>query len=89
MGEVGVKAIPGPESNPRILQYANESGIQNYNSDELAWCSVFIDWVAYKAEMERTNKPAARSWLRNVRSLTDSICTNKDNWIAIRKNTEL
>lgn len=71
MAEVGVEEIPGPESNPKILQYAKESGILNYTSDEMAWCSVFINWAAHKAGLERTNSPAARSWLRVGIPVTD------------------
>ena len=62
MAEIGVKEIAGPEANPRILQYAKDCGI-TYNSDETAWCSVFMNWVAFKSGLERTNKGTARSWL--------------------------
>lgn len=62
MAEIGVKEISGPEANPRIIQYARDCGI-HYTSDETAWCSVFMNWVAQKAGLERTNKATARSWL--------------------------
>ncbi len=62
MAEIGVKEVTGPEANPRILQYAKDCGI-HYKSDETPWCSVFMNWVAFKSGLERTNKGTARSWL--------------------------
>lgn len=61
--EIGTREINGPQSNKKILQYAKETGFKNYTSDELAWCSLFINWVAYKAGLERSKKLTARSWL--------------------------
>ncbi|MCA6079119.1 TIGR02594 family protein [Fulvivirga sedimenti] len=61
--EIGVKEISGPKANPRILQYAKDLGVNNYTSDEAAWCSLFMNWVALKSNLERSNKLSARSWL--------------------------
>ncbi len=61
--EIGVKEIYGKASNPRILEYAKDTGFSNYTSDESAWCSLFLNWVAFKSGLERTNKLTARSWL--------------------------
>lgn len=61
--EIGTKEINGPQSNKRILQYAKETGFTNYTSDEFAWCSLFINWVAKKAGLEQSKELTARSWL--------------------------
>ena len=61
--EIGVREVRGSQSNPRIIQYAEEAGFTNYTSDESAWCSLFANWVAFKAGLERSNSLAARSWL--------------------------
>ncbi len=63
MHEAGTTEARGSISNERILQYAKESGFENYNSDSIPWCSVFMNWIAMKAGYERTNKANARSWL--------------------------
>ncbi len=63
MREAGVAEAQGSLSNERILQYAEEAGFQNYQSDDVAWCSLFMNWVAKEAGYERTNSLAARSWL--------------------------
>ncbi|MGY5851430.1 C40 family peptidase [Salegentibacter sp. F14] len=61
--EIGVKEISGAKSNEKILSYAKDCGFKGYTSDETAWCSLFINWVAHQAGMKRSNSLAARSWL--------------------------
>lgn len=63
MGEVGIKEFPEEQSNPRILEYAEEAEFPDYHSDDIAWCSLFMNWVAKKSGMERSKDLAARSWL--------------------------
>ncbi|MEO0404527.1 MAG: TIGR02594 family protein [Bacteroidota bacterium] len=63
MHEAGTAEARGSISNERILQYAQESGFTNYDSDSIPWCSVFMNWVALKSDVERTKKANARSWL--------------------------
>ncbi|MEQ8477017.1 TIGR02594 family protein [Fulvivirga sp.] len=61
--ELGQQEISGSANNQRIVDYATESGIIGISNDEVPWCSTFINWVAFKAGLSRTNKPNARSWL--------------------------
>lgn len=61
--ELGTEEIEGEKHNPRILSYAKETGIKGITSDEVAWCSTFVNWVAWKAGLQRSGKPNARSWL--------------------------
>ncbi|MGK7392741.1 MAG: TIGR02594 family protein [Candidatus Cyclobacteriaceae bacterium M2_1C_046] len=61
--ELGTKELPGSDHNPIIVDYAKQTGFNWINDDETPWCSIFINWVALKAELERTNKANARSWL--------------------------
>ncbi|HNP19215.1 MAG TPA: TIGR02594 family protein [Fulvivirga sp.] len=63
MGELGQREIVGEIDNPRIVNYAVESGIAGVSNDDIAWCSNFVNWVAFKADLKRTNKANARSWL--------------------------
>ncbi|MEM6523259.1 MAG: TIGR02594 family protein [Bacteroidota bacterium] len=62
--ELGQKEISGSSNNDRIVRYARESGIVGISSDEVPWCSTFVNWVAFKAGLKRTNKANARSWLK-------------------------
>lgn len=61
--EIGVSEIPGEEDRSRILQYAEEGGLEGVTADETPWCSIFMNWIATRAGVERTGKANARSWL--------------------------
>jgi uncharacterized protein (TIGR02594 family) len=61
--ELGTEEIPGEEHNPEILKYASETGIQGITTDEIPWCSTFVNWVAWKCGLQYSGKPNARSWL--------------------------
>ncbi|SHE41127.1 TIGR02594 family protein [Mariniphaga anaerophila] len=61
--ELGTEEIPGNRHNPEILKYAKETGISGITSDEIPWCSTFVNWVAKKAGLQSSGKANARSWL--------------------------
>lgn len=60
--ELGVCEISGPESNPRILEYAKEAHFDNYQHDETAWCALFCNWALEKAGHPGTASLMARSF---------------------------
>lgn len=59
--EVGERERAGSEENPRILQYHATTTLKA-TSDEVPWCSSFVNWVMARTQMERTNSAAAKSW---------------------------
>lgn len=61
-GERGVREVAGPRDNPRIEEYQRAT---NYHadSDEVAWCSSFANWVMKTAGIRGTGLANARSWL--------------------------
>ncbi|HKL33687.1 MAG TPA: TIGR02594 family protein [Tangfeifania sp.] len=61
--EIGTEEIRGEEHNPEVLKYAKDTGIKGITTDEIPWCSNFVNWVAWKAGLQFTGKPNARSWL--------------------------
>lgn len=63
MSQYGVEEQQGKPHNPIILDYFKQIGHQWVQSDETAWCSAFMNWVALLAGVERTGKLNARSWL--------------------------
>lgn len=63
VAELGQKEIAGPEDNQSIVRYAKESGFDWVNDDETPWCSIFVNWIAVKAGVERSKAANARSWL--------------------------
>lgn len=69
--QLGVKEISGTENNSQIVKYAKETGIEHINTDEVPWCSTFINWCAKKAGLPMSGKENARSWI-NIGNGTNS-----------------
>ena len=43
---LGIKEIPGKQSNPVILNMAKELGIENiYTNDDTSWCGLFMSYI--------------------------------------------
>lgn len=68
--QLGVKEITGPEHNPQVVAYAEETGITGINTDEIAWCSTFVNWCAKEAKVAMSKKPNARSWVHIGKSVS-------------------
>lgn len=62
-GELGVEEFVGEKNNPEVLKYAKETKIAGVTTDEIAWCSTFVNWVAWKSGLQYSGKANARSWL--------------------------
>ncbi len=63
-GELGQKEIKGENAhNDRILEYQETTGLK-FGNDEVAWCSIFANWVALQANLPTSNSAMARSWLK-------------------------
>lgn len=60
--ELGVKERAGAAYHPRILEYLVSVGIED-KSDEIPWCSAFVEWCLNQAGIEGTGSGLARSWL--------------------------
>lgn len=61
--ELGTEEFVGEKHNPEVLKYAKETKIPGVDTDEVAWCSTFVNWVAWKAGLQISGKANARSWL--------------------------
>lgn len=43
IGKLNTNEIPGPKSNPEILNFAETAGVRNiYKNDDTAWCAVVM-----------------------------------------------
>lgn len=61
--EIGVTEVKGEKSNPRILAYAQTVGFDDwYHNDDTPWCSLFLNWAAHQAGLQRSADGRARSW---------------------------
>lgn len=60
--ELGQHEIAGSRHNPRILAYHATTSLAA-TTDEVAWCSSFVNWVMRQAGHVGTNSAAAASWI--------------------------
>lgn len=62
----GTKEIPGPQSNPTILNFAKRfnNWISNwYKNDDIPWCGLFIGYVCLEAKLPVVKEPLrALAW---------------------------
>jgi len=50
---LGIKEIVGEKHNPIILGWAKTLGLENvYNSDEIAWCGLFMGYVIHMTNLD-------------------------------------
>lgn len=59
--EMNVKEVKGKNHNPRILLYHNATNLKA-STDEVPWCSSFMNWIVIKCGIEGTKSAMARSW---------------------------
>ena len=57
----GVLEIPGPEHNLRILEYHGATSLKA-TTDEVPWCSAFVNWCLRQAWCKGTHSAMARSF---------------------------
>lgn len=60
--ELGISEIVGLNHNKRILQYHSETSLKA-QTDEIPWCSSFVNWCMKQSMIKGTYSAAARSWL--------------------------
>jgi uncharacterized protein (TIGR02594 family) len=60
--ERGVHETPGPKATERIVEYHAATTLKA-TSDEVPWCSSFVNWCMRQAGEKPTGSAAARSWL--------------------------
>ncbi len=69
--EIGVheESAPGKD-NPRILEYLESTTYDGELTDEVKWCSAFVNWCITQAGLKGTKSAAAASWLNWGRPLS-------------------
>ncbi|MCA1788520.1 MAG: TIGR02594 family protein [Thioalkalivibrio sp.] len=71
-GELGQAEIPGARHNPRILEYMATTSYRA-TTDEVAWCSGFLNWCVLRAGIVGTRLANARSWLTWGREVREPV----------------
>mgnify|MGYP001608251214 CR=1 FL=1 len=60
---IGVKEISGERNHPLISWWLSLCGFSMDSPDEIAWCSAFVNGIAWELRLPRSKSAAARSWL--------------------------
>lgn len=61
--KIGQHEIAGPAANSFIVE-CHQTTTLRATSDEVPWCSSFVNWCITKAGLKGTNSAAASSWIR-------------------------
>jgi uncharacterized protein (TIGR02594 family) len=59
--EIGQHEIAGAQTNPRIVEYFRATALDPH-SDEVPWCSAFVNWCLSRVGIDGTRSAAAASW---------------------------
>lgn len=60
---VGIKELAGNQHHPLIQWWLSLCGFSTDTPDEVAWCSAFVNGMAWLCRCVRSKSAAARSWL--------------------------
>jgi len=71
--ELGVKEIPGPEENPRIVEYFKSIGAKDYRDDLDDWASAFVEWSLNQSQIHGPKDDDPFAWLVWGKSLETPI----------------
>lgn len=66
LSDYGVKEIPGAKSNPQVLAWAKELGLDRvYTNDDTAWCGLAVAHWVHQAGYEPVAQPLwALNWAK-------------------------
>jgi len=65
LSHYGLNEVPGPQSNPKILEFFQELGYDWVNDDSTtSWCSAMLSYYAKKCGYEYYSGLDARGWLK-------------------------
>lgn len=62
--DLGVKEIPGPQNNPRILELYKLAGFPGVKSEDVSWCAAFVGAHLAINHLKPSGSLLARSYER-------------------------
>ena len=84
---LGVKEVPGPTSNPVILQLAKEIGADKiYKNDDTSWCAVSHNGVALRAGKKVLGYKDPYDLLRALAFQKQGLVINLSDWEVVPKD---
>lgn len=65
IAEIGTLEMAGDADNPKILQYAADSGVSGViNKDSVPWCAAFVGAMLHRSGIKPSGKANAKSYLQ-------------------------
>jgi len=85
---VGIHEIAGNADHPLIQWWLSLCGFPTTVHDEVAWCSAFVNGMAWELRLKRSKSAAARSWLTvgTAVALRDAVAGY--DVVVLRRGTE-
>lgn len=67
IAEIGTAEIPGPKSNPRIMEYRRMAGADGLEGEDsvVPWCAIFINAMLEAAGAKGSGSAMARSFVKH------------------------
>lgn len=85
---LGVAEIKGQKSNPVILGFAKEIGVDDiYKNDDTSWCALSHNYIALKSGKPIYGYKDKYDLLRALAFGKNGVEINKDEWVVV-KNSE-
>lgn len=60
---IGIRELSGAKNHPLVSWWLSLCGYGLEAPDEIAWCSAFVNGMAWELRLPRSKSAAARSWL--------------------------
>jgi uncharacterized protein (TIGR02594 family) len=66
--EIGTAEVPGPKSNPRIMEYRRMAGADGLAGEDsvVPWCAIFINAMLDAAGVKGSGSAMARSFVKHA-----------------------
>jgi uncharacterized protein (TIGR02594 family) len=83
----GIEEVPGHASNPQLLAMLQLDATWPAD-DEVAWCSAFVNYVAWLLRLPRSKALNARSWLAVGRPIDLNRAESDSDVVILRRGPD-
>lgn len=84
---VGIRELAGDADHPLIRWWLSLCGFPTDVHDETAWCSAFVNGIAWEMRLPRSKSAAARSWLTVGRPIAIEDAKADSDVVVLKRGT--
>jgi len=85
---IGIQEIAGQKDHPLIQWWLSLCGFPTDVHDEVAWCSAFVNGMAWELRLPRSKSAAARSWLTVGQAVAIADATVGYDVVVLKRGTD-